>query len=66
MNRPAVMGVINVTPDSFSDGGQFRDAEGAIAHGQRLVSEGAEILDVGGEPPGRAPSPCPKPRSWPG
>ena len=59
MNRPAVMGVINVTPDSFSDGGQFRDAEDAIAHGQRLVSEGAEILDVGGEStrPGSEPVP---------
>jgi dihydropteroate synthase len=43
------MGVINVTPDSFSDGGLFFDADVAIAHGRRLVEEGAEILDVGGE-----------------
>jgi dihydropteroate synthase len=43
------MGVINVTPDSFSDGGQFLDPKAAIAHGLRLVEEGAEILDIGGE-----------------
>jgi len=43
------MGVVNVTPDSFSDGGEFLDARAAIAHGKRLVEEGAEILDVGGE-----------------
>ena len=49
MKRPTVMGVINVTPDSFSDGGQFRDADSAIAHGKRLATEGAAILDVGGE-----------------
>jgi dihydropteroate synthase len=43
------MGVLNVTPDSFSDGGRFLDREAAIAHGVRLVEEGADILDVGGE-----------------
>jgi dihydropteroate synthase len=43
------MGVINVTPDSFSDGGRFLDAGAAIAHGRALVAEGADILDVGGE-----------------
>ncbi|HEX9816117.1 MAG TPA: dihydropteroate synthase, partial [Candidatus Thermoplasmatota archaeon] len=43
------MGIVNVTPDSFSDGGQFFSAEAAIAHGRRLVQEGADILDVGGE-----------------
>jgi dihydropteroate synthase len=43
------MGVVNVTPDSFSDGGLFLDAEGAVDHGRRLVGEGADILDVGGE-----------------
>jgi dihydropteroate synthase len=43
------MGVINVTPDSFSDGGLYYDADVAVAHGRRLVEEGAEILDVGGE-----------------
>jgi dihydropteroate synthase len=44
-----VMGVVNVTPDSFSDGGEFLDPERAIAHGRELAAEGANILDVGGE-----------------
>jgi dihydropteroate synthase len=43
------MGVVNVTPDSFSDGGRFADAAAAVAHGRRLAAEGAAILDVGGE-----------------
>ena len=43
------MGVVNVTPDSFSDGGQFLDRDAAIAHGRRLIEEGADILDIGGE-----------------
>lgn len=48
--RPAlIMGIINVTPDSFSDGGQFLDTEKAVAHGLKLVKDGAEILDIGGE-----------------
>jgi len=48
--RPTVvMGIINVTPDSFSDGGKFFDAQAAVAHGEALVAEGAEIIDVGGE-----------------
>ena len=47
--RPTIMGVINVTPDSFSDGGQFVEAGAAVAHGRRLAGEGAAILDVGGE-----------------
>jgi dihydropteroate synthase len=46
---PKLMGVVNVTPDSFSDGGLYLDAEVAIAHGRELVAAGAEILDVGGE-----------------
>jgi dihydropteroate synthase len=45
----SVMGVVNVTPDSFSDGGLFLDADAAVAHGEQLVAEGADILDVGGE-----------------
>jgi dihydropteroate synthase len=44
-----LMGVVNVTPDSFSDGGLFLDAEAAVAHGRELAGQGAEILDVGGE-----------------
>lgn len=47
--RTLIMGVVNVTPDSFSDGGLFLDREEAIAHGQRLLDEGADILDIGGE-----------------
>ncbi|WP_230486794.1 dihydropteroate synthase [Nocardioides anomalus] len=49
MALPLVMGVVNVTPDSFSDGGQHADEASAIAHGRRLLAEGADILDVGGE-----------------
>src|ERR1700684_4540477 len=45
--RPLVMGVLNVTPDSFSDGGRFLDPAAAIAQAQRLAAEGADILDVG-------------------
>jgi dihydropteroate synthase len=48
-HRPLVMGVVNVTPDSFSDGGLYLDVDAAVAHGERLAREGAEILDVGGE-----------------
>ena len=44
-----LMGIVNVTPDSFSDGGEFLDAEVAISHGRELAAEGADILDVGGE-----------------
>ncbi len=47
--RTLIMGVVNVTPDSFSDGGELLDPEAAVAHAQRLVEEGADILDIGGE-----------------
>lgn len=47
--RPHVMGIVNVTPDSFSDGGQHADVRAAIEHCERLVHEGADILDIGGE-----------------
>lgn len=47
--RTLIMGVVNVTPDSFSDGGQFFDTDLAVAHGMKLVAEGADILDIGGE-----------------
>jgi len=55
--RPLVMGVVNVTPDSFYDGGRHADAQAAIAHARRLAAEGADLLDVGGESsrPGAAP-----------
>lgn len=49
LDRPRVMGIVNVTPDSFSDGGDHFDAAAAVAHGLRLAEEGADILDVGGE-----------------
>lgn len=49
LDRPLVMGVVNTTPDSFSDGGRYLDAKAAIAHGLRLADEGADILDIGGE-----------------
>lgn len=49
LSRPRVMGIVNVTPDSFSDGGQHDDTRVAIGHCERLVAEGADILDIGGE-----------------
>jgi dihydropteroate synthase len=49
LGRPAVMGVLNVTPDSFSDGGQFYDPQTAVEHARRLAGEGADILDIGAE-----------------
>ena len=49
LKRPLLMGVVNVTPDSFSDGGQHVDTPSAIAHAQKLVTEGADIIDIGGE-----------------
>ncbi len=57
LTRPLLMGIINVTPDSFSDGGLYADTQAAIAHGLKLVEEGADILDIGGEStrPGATP-----------
>ncbi|OYQ32633.1 dihydropteroate synthase [Niveispirillum lacus] len=59
LSRPLIMGIVNVTPDSFSDGGDHENADAAIAHGRRLLAEGADILDIGGEStrPGAAPVP---------
>ena len=58
--RAAVMGIVNVTPDSFSDGGRFLDSDAAVAHGIVLAGNGADVLDVGGEStrPGAAPVPA--------
>jgi dihydropteroate synthase len=55
--RPLIMGVINVTPDSFSDGGLYLSAAAAVAHARQLIAEGADLLDIGGEStrPGAAP-----------
>ena len=49
LDRTRVMGIVNVTPDSFSDGGDHADVDAAVAHGLRLVEEGADLLDIGGE-----------------
>jgi dihydropteroate synthase len=49
LSRPAVMGVLNVTPDSFSDGGNFLPRERALGHARAMVAEGADIIDIGGE-----------------
>jgi dihydropteroate synthase len=49
LDRPRVMGIVNVTPDSFSDGGAHDSVDAAVAHGLRLVDEGADLLDIGGE-----------------
>lgn len=49
LNRPHVMGILNVTPDSFSDGGQYANIEDAVAHARKMIVEGASIIDVGGE-----------------
>src|SRR5262245_16758507 len=47
--RPLLMGIVNVTPDSFSDGGKFLDEAAAVAHAARLLDDGADIIDIGGE-----------------
>src|SRR4051812_48307329 len=49
LDRPLIMGIVNVTPDSFSDGGRFLDHAAAIAHARLLIADGADILDIGGE-----------------
>ena len=59
LTRAKVMGIVNVTPDSFSDGGEHADTSSALAHCEQLLEEGADILDIGGESsrPGAAPVP---------
>ena len=60
LDRPRIMGIVNVTPDSFSDGGRLADAAAAVAHGRALVAAGADLLDIGGEStrPGAAEVPA--------
>ncbi|MBZ0090985.1 MAG: dihydropteroate synthase [Sulfuricellaceae bacterium] len=62
LDRPLIMGIINVTPDSFSDGGRFFSPASALAHARRLIDEGADLLDIGGEStrPGAAAVPEPE------
>ncbi|HLV29750.1 MAG TPA: dihydropteroate synthase, partial [Burkholderiaceae bacterium] len=47
--RPLIMGIVNITPDSFSDGGHHDTLDAAISHARQLIAEGADILDIGGE-----------------
>lgn len=65
LERPVIVGVLNVTPDSFSDGGRHSDPDRALAHAETLVEEGADMLDVGAEStrPGR-PAPVPADEEW--
>ncbi|NYT44446.1 dihydropteroate synthase [Alcaligenaceae bacterium] len=60
LERPLIMGIVNVTPDSFSDGAQHLEADAAIAHARSLIAQGADILDIGGEStrPGAEPVPA--------
>jgi dihydropteroate synthase len=57
LDKPAIIGIVNVTPDSFSDGGHLPSAEAAIEHGRRLIADGCQLLDIGGEStrPGASP-----------
>ena len=63
LRQPRLMGIVNCTPDSFSDGGQFADTRSALRHCEQLLREGADILDVGAESsrPGGTPT---KAESW--
>jgi dihydropteroate synthase len=63
-DRPRVMGVLNVTPDSFSDGGRFLEPSEAVAHAERLVAEGADLLDIGGESTRPGASPVSPDEEW--
>lgn len=57
LDTPKIMGILNVTPDSFSDGGNFNKLDNALAHAREMVEDGASIIDIGGEStrPGAAP-----------
>ena len=64
--RPLIMGILNVTPDSFSDGGQFLDWESAVAYGVKMLEEGADIIDVGGESTRPGAADVPADEEWAG
>lgn len=63
-SRTLVMGVVNVTPDSFSDGGRYAEAGAAIAHARRLLADGADLVDVGGESTRPGSTPVPAAEQW--
>ena len=65
-DRALVMGILNVTPDSFSDGGEWFGTDRAIRRGHQLIAEGADIVDVGGESSRPGAQRCPSRRSSPG
>src|SRR5271166_6776601 len=62
--RPVVMGILNVTPDSFSDGGRFQSRESALAQARKLASDGADIIDVGAESTRPGHTPVPLDEEW--
>src|SRR2546422_11488360 len=62
--RTLVMGIVNITPDSFSDGGRFFAPEAALAHARRLVAEGADLLDLGAESTRPGSEPVPADEQW--
>ncbi len=64
LSRPRVMGIVNVTPDSFSDGGRHADTIAALKHAQQLVEDGADILDIGGESTRPGAPPVPVDEEW--
>src|SRR5438132_8767670 len=64
LDRTRVMGVLNVTPDSFSDGGRFLDPDAAVRRGLEMVEEGADILDIGGESTRPGSEPVPADEEW--
>ena len=65
-NRTYIMGILNITPDSFSDGGRYRDREAALRQAEKLILDGADIIDVGGESTRPAISRWGKRRKWSG
>src|SRR5206468_12338662 len=64
LDRTRVMGILNVTPDSFSDGGRYFDAEAALRHGLDLVDMGADLVDIGGESTRPGSDPVPAEAEW--
>src|SRR5258708_38144774 len=62
--HPAVMGILNVTPDSFSDGGRFLATEAAVSHARAMAAQGCAIIDVGGESTRPGSTPVPESEEW--